>query len=56
MQKLLLVKEIYTEAFSNWTHEILNRSFKVFSWFCFAMWAVAMYAIVYRVATGYAFG
>lgn len=56
MNKLLLVKEIYMEAFKDWTYTILNRYFKVFSWFCFALLAIAAYALIYRISTGFAFG
>ncbi len=55
MKKLLLVKEIYVEAFKDWTYKILNRYFKAFSWFCFFLLAIAAYALIYRVSTGYAF-
>ena len=56
MNKLLLVKEIYVEAFRDWTYKILNRYFRAFSWFCFALLAIAAYALVYRISTGFAFG
>ncbi len=55
MEKLLLVKEIYLEAFRNWTSMMLRRYFKAFSWFCFALWLITMYAFVFRVSTGFAF-
>lgn len=56
MRKLLLVREIYIEAFKNWTYRLLNKYFKVYSWFCFALLLVVVYAFIYRVATGFAFG
>ncbi len=55
MEKLILVREIYLEAFKNWTSLILKKYFKVFSWFCFALWLVTMYAFIFRVSTGFAF-
>jgi hypothetical protein len=55
MEKLILVKEIYLEAFRNWTNMILNKYFKVFSWFCFSLWLITMYAFIFRVSTGFAF-
>ncbi|MGB5189520.1 DUF6747 family protein [Robiginitalea sp.] len=55
MEKLILVREIYVEAFRNWTSIILTKYFKVFSWFCFALWLVTMYAFIFRVSTGFAF-
>lgn len=55
MKKLLLVKEIYLEAFKNLGHILLQRYFKVFSWFCFIMFFVVLYAFIFRVSTGFAF-
>jgi hypothetical protein len=55
MEKILLVKEIYIEAFRNWTSLMLKRYFKAFSWFCFGLWLITMYAFVFRVSTGFAF-
>ncbi len=56
MRKLLLVREIYVEAFKDWTHRMLNKYFKAFSWFCFFLLAIAVYAFIYRLSTGFSFG
>jgi hypothetical protein len=55
MRKLLLVKEIYFEAFRNWSNIFMRRYFKAFSWFCFALLAIVIYAFVFRVYTGFGF-
>ena len=55
MNKLLLLKELYLEAFRNLGNLILRRYFKFFAWFCFAMFLVVVYAFVYRLATGFPF-
>lgn len=55
MQRFLLLKEIYLEAFRNLGHILLTRYFKFFFWFCFAMLLVVMYAFSYRLATGFIF-
>ncbi len=55
MRKLLLVKEIYVEAFKDWTYRFLNKYFRVFSWFCFFLLVLAAYALIYRMSTGFAF-
>ncbi len=55
MKKLLLVREIYVDAFKDWTFTMLKKYFKVFSWFCFLLLAIAAYALIYRMATGFAF-
>jgi hypothetical protein len=56
MEKITLVKEIYIEAFKNWKSFILENYFKIFSWLCFILIAIAMYALIYRVSTGFSFG
>ncbi|WP_291867303.1 DUF6747 family protein [Maribacter sp.] len=55
MEKLLLVKQIYFEAFKNWGSRFLKSYFKVFSWVCFFLIAVTLYALVFRMSTGFAF-
>lgn len=55
MKKLLLVREIYADAFRDWTYLLLKNYFKAFSWFCFGLLAIAAYALVFRMTTGFAF-
>ncbi len=55
MRKLLLVKEIYLEGFRNLGNLIIKQYFKAFSWFCFALLFVVMYAFLFRLSTGFAF-
>jgi hypothetical protein len=55
METLLLVKEIYLEGFRNLGHYILKNYLKIFSWFSFALLFIAAYALVFRIATGFAF-
>lgn len=55
MSKLLLLKEIYFEAFRNWGNLFVKRYFKVFTWVCFALLAITIYAFVFRLSTGFAF-
>ncbi|HMB64803.1 MAG TPA: DUF6747 family protein [Eudoraea sp.] len=55
MEKLLLIREIYLEAFRNWGNIMLKRYFKAFSWFCFTLLIITIYAFVYRLATGFVF-
>ncbi|MFS4455337.1 DUF6747 family protein [Maribacter sp. 2304DJ31-5] len=56
MERFLLIKEIYAEAFKNWKNILLENYFKIFSWICFFLIAVALYAFIYRVSTGFSFG
>jgi hypothetical protein len=55
MKTTLLLKEIYFEAFRNLGNYLVKNSLKVFSWFCFALFFIALYALVYRMATGFVF-
>ncbi|MUH35141.1 hypothetical protein D9O36_04750 [Zobellia amurskyensis] len=55
MRKLLLFKEIYAEAFRDWTFRMLTKYFKAYSWFCFALLILVIYAFIYRVSTGFVF-
>ncbi|MEO1012129.1 MAG: DUF6747 family protein [Bacteroidota bacterium] len=55
MNRLLLVKEIYVEAFRDWTDILLKKGFKLYSWVCFALLAMVAYALIFRIATGFAF-
>ncbi|MFD2588040.1 DUF6747 family protein [Croceitalea marina] len=55
MRKLLLIKEIYLEGFRNLGSIMVKHYFKLFSWFCFAMFFVVLYAFIYRILTGFAF-
>ncbi|HMB64804.1 MAG TPA: DUF6747 family protein [Eudoraea sp.] len=55
MNYILLIKEIYIEAFKNLGHAIIRNYFKIFSWFCFASFVIVLYAFLFRIATGYAF-
>ncbi|MFS4455336.1 DUF6747 family protein [Maribacter sp. 2304DJ31-5] len=55
MKNALLIKEIYLEAFKNLGHTLVKSYFKAFSWFCFASFAVVLYAFIFRIATGFAF-
>jgi len=55
MKTLLLVKNIYSEGFKNISNLIVKNYFKAFAWFSFIMFAMVLYAFVYRIATGFAF-
>ncbi|MGF1559195.1 MAG: DUF6747 family protein [Flavobacteriaceae bacterium] len=55
MKNVLLIKEIYLEAFKNLGHKIVRSYFKIFSWFCFASFLIVLYAFIFRLITGFAF-
>ena len=56
MEKILLVKEIYIEAFKNWKHLIIKNYFKIWTVVCFSLIAITIYAFIFRLSTGFAFG
>lgn len=55
MNSLLLIKEIYLEGFKNLGHFIVKNFFKGYAWACFILTALAIYALIYRMSTGFAF-
>ncbi len=55
MNKLLLFKDLYTNAFRNLGHQMVTSSLKVLTWSCFALMGVISYAFIYKLATGFSF-
>ena len=55
MKTTLLIKEIYLEGFKNLGSYILKNYLKIFSWFSFFLITVALYALIFRMSTGFAF-
>ncbi|QLG45787.1 DUF6747 family protein [Costertonia aggregata] len=55
MKTILLIKQIYLEGFRNLGHLIVTKYFKAFAWFSFIMFAVVLYAFIFRISTGFAF-
>jgi hypothetical protein len=55
MKTTLLIKEIYFEAFRNLGNYLVKNYLRVFSWFSFALFFIALYALVFRIFTGFAF-
>lgn len=55
MRNILLVKEIYFEAFKNLGNFLIKNYLKVFAWSCFILIAISIYALIFRMSTGYAF-
>ena len=55
MKHILLIKEIYLEAFKDLGSYFVKNFFKIFTWFCLACLVIVLYAFIFRVATGFAF-
>lgn len=53
MERIILLREIYVEAFRNWRNIILEKYFRAFSWVCLFLWLVTVYAFIFRVSTGF---
>ncbi|MEK6153370.1 DUF6747 family protein [Flavobacteriaceae bacterium 3-367] len=55
MKTMLLIRGIYLDAFKNLGNFIVREYFKAFAWFSFIMFAVVLYAFIFRVSTGFIF-
>jgi hypothetical protein len=55
MKHILLLKELYLEAFKDLGSYLTRNALKIFTWFCLACLVIVLYAFVFRVATGFAF-
>jgi hypothetical protein len=55
MKHILLIKEIYLEAFKNLGPVVVKNFFKILTWFCLISFIIVLYAFIFRVATGFAF-
>ncbi|MCJ7467133.1 MAG: hypothetical protein MUO53_10630 [Maribacter sp.] len=55
MKNLVLIKEIYLEAFKDLGTKAVKNYFRAFSIFCLATYFMVLYAFAFRVSTGFAF-
>ena len=55
MKKILLIKEIYMEAFRNISNVILRKYLEIFAWFSIALFLIVLYAFIFRLSTGFPF-
>ena len=55
MKTFNLIKEIYMEGFRNLGHVIVREYLKVMFWISFMLFFAALYALIYRAMTGFAF-
>ena len=55
MKTVLLINEIYKEAFRDLGHFLIKSFFKAFAWFSFLMFLIVVYAFLFRAFTGFAF-
>lgn len=55
MKTTLLIREIYLEGFRNLGNYLLKNYMKIYAWFSFTLIAMGLYALLFRIATGFAF-
>ncbi|NAS32231.1 hypothetical protein GTQ40_14695 [Flavobacteriaceae bacterium R38] len=55
MNKLLLFKDLYLNAFRDIKHHLITNWLKVLAWSSIALIGVVTYAFIYRLATGFSF-
>lgn len=55
MKNVLLIKEIYSEAFRNLGSKFAKHSIKALAFFCASTYFIALFAFAFRVSTGFAF-
>ena len=55
MKTFNLIKEIYMEGFRNLGHVIVREYLKIMFWISFMLFFAALYALIYRAMTGFAF-
>ncbi len=55
MKNVLLVKEIYSEAFKNLGSQFTKSYLKSLSWLFAASYLIVLFAFIFRVSTGFAF-
>ena len=55
MKTAVMIKEIYAEAFRNLGNYMVKHTFKVFAWFSFILFFIGLYALIFRMSTGFAF-
>ena len=55
MKTILLIKEVYLEGFQDLGNYIAKHYFKAFAWFTLTMFAIVVYAFIFKLSTGFAF-
>lgn len=55
MKTLLLLRELYLDAFQAISSFVIRNAYRVLFWFCFVCYLIVLYAFVYRIATGFPF-
>lgn len=53
MEKLLLIKKVYSDAFQNLGSKVLENGFKIYFWIYAMLFVIVFYAFIYRLSTGF---
>lgn len=55
MKNVLLIKELYSDAFRNIGSQFTKSYLKSLSWLFVASYLIVLFAFIFRVSTGFAF-
>ena len=55
MKTVILLRDLYSEAFRNLGSFLIKTYYKAFAWFGFILFLVVLYAFIFRIAGGFAF-
>ena len=55
MNTLLQLREIYLNAFRQFSNYLVRNLLKILTWFAFAMFLIVLYAFIFRLQTGFPF-
>ncbi|GGD54833.1 DUF6747 family protein [Muriicola marianensis] len=55
MKSVMLMKELYLEAFKNIGSQFAKSYLKVLSWLFMASYIIVVFAFIFRASTGFAF-
>lgn len=53
MTTLLHLKEIYLNAFRQFSNFLVRNTLRILAWFAIAMFLIVLYAFWYRIFTGF---
>lgn len=55
MKNVMLIRNLYSEAFQNISNYVAKSYLKTLSWLFIASYAIVLFAFIFRVSTGFAF-
>tara|TARA_R110000764_G_scaffold45006_2_gene101277 strand:+ start:972 stop:1142 length:171 start_codon:yes stop_codon:yes gene_type:complete len=55
MKTIFIIRNIYVEGFRDIGNLMVKHYFRAFAWFSSSMFLIVIYALIYRVSTGFLF-